>query len=111
MCMYNTCMIWKTHPLYKSIITDNVPANSLIPFTLPKSRYMGIDQRYNETNDDFFDASIYKRHTLLQYLESSNYNDIQKIEFLNHNSFLFNVSIAYTILSGGLYKDFDFEAF
>lgn len=98
-------MIWKTPYTKFNYIK---PSHDIV-FVNNNIRNEGIDQRYNES--EYIDITIYEKNRVLQALESSSYNSLQKIELLEHNSFLFNVSMVYTIFSGGLYDDFDFEAF
>ena len=98
-------MIWKTpYNRYNYI----KPSHDIV-FVSNNIRNEGIDQRYN--GSEYFDITTYEKNHVLKTLESSSYNNQQKIELLEYNSFLFNISMVYTIFSGGLYDDFNFEAF
>lgn len=71
----------------------------------------GNDQRYNKSHDDDdFDPTLYEKYKLYNYL-CSNDSIVKKIDMLDYNSYLFNISMVYNLTMGGLFNDFHFDFF
>lgn len=78
--------------------------------TLNTRKFDGKDCRFNETEEPF-DVTIFRQYALMQHLERKDIDNVKKIEYMNHNSFLFNASLAYNLMAGGLMDDYNFPEF
>lgn len=78
--------------------------------TLNIRKFEGNDCRFNGTEEPF-DVTLFRQYALMQHLERKNIDNVKKIEYMNHNSFLFNISLAYNLMAGGLMDDYNFPEF